>query len=53
MSYIINKALSTTKWVQLVNPKEFVIAALDADSKTFVMHVAIREREKMPMHSKK
>ena len=40
-SYTTNKALPTTKQVQLVNPKEFVIAALDADSKTFVVHVAI------------
>ena len=39
--YITNKALLTTKQVQLVNPKEFIIAALDADSKTFVIHVAI------------
>ena len=31
--------------------KEFVIAALDADSKTFVVHVAIREREKMAIDS--
>ena len=46
-----NKALSTTKWVQQVNLKKFVIAALDADSKTFVMHVTIREREEILVHS--
>ena len=46
-SYTTNKALPTTKRVQLVDPKEFVIAALDADSETFVVHVAIREREEM------
>ena len=40
-SYTTNKALPTTKQVQLVNPKEFVIAALDVDSKTFIVHVAI------------
>ena len=40
-SYTTNKALSTTKQVQLVDSKVFVIAALDADSKTFVMHVAV------------
>ena len=40
-SYTTSKALSTTKRVQLVDPKEFVIAALDADSETFVVHVAI------------
>ena len=39
--YTTNKALSTTKQVQLIDLKEFVIAALDADSKTFIMHVAI------------
>ena len=46
-SYITNKALPTTKRVQLVNPKEFVIAALDANSETFVVYVAIWEREKI------
>ena len=49
-SYTTNKALPTTERVQLVDPKEFVIAALDADSKTFIMHVAIREREKMAIN---
>ena len=48
-SYITNKALPTIKQVQLVNPKKFVIAALDADSETFVVHVAIRECEEMAM----
>ena len=48
-SYTTIKALPTTKRVQLVNPKEFVIAVLDADSKTFVVHVAIQEREKIAM----
>ena len=46
-SYTTNKALPTTDQVQLVHLKEFVIAALDADSKTFIIHVAIREREEM------
>ena len=40
-SYTTNKALSTTKQVQLVDLKEIVIAALDVDSKTFIVHVAI------------
>ena len=52
-SYTTNKALPTTKQVQLVDPKEFVIAALDADSKIFVMHMAIRKQEKMPVHSER
>ena len=49
-SYTTNKALPTTERVQLVDPKEFVIAALNADSKTFVVHVAIRKQEKMAMN---
>ena len=40
-SYTTNKALSTTEQVQLVAPEEIVIAALDADSQTFVIHVVI------------
>ena len=52
-TYTINKALSITKRVQIVDPKEFVIAALDVDSETFVVHVAIREQEEIPVHSKR
>ena len=52
-SYTTNKALPTTERVQLVDPKEFVIAALDADSETFVVHVAIREQEEMAMNPDK
>ena len=47
--YTTNKALPTTKLVQLVDPKKFVISAIDLDGETFVMHVAIREREEMAM----
>ena len=42
-SYITNKVLSTIERVQLIDPKEFVIAALDAGSKTFVVYVAIKK----------
>ena len=49
-SYTTNKALPTTKQVQIVDSKEFVIAVLDVDSKTFVAHVAIQEREKMAIN---
>ena len=49
-SYTTNEALPTTERVRLVDPKEFVIAALDADSETFVVHVAIREQEEMAMN---
>ena len=52
-SYTTSEVLPTTERVQLVDFKEFVIAALDADSETFVMYVAIREQEKMPVHSEK
>ena len=51
--YTTNEALPTTERVQIVDPKEFVIAALDVDSETFVLHVAIREREEIPVHSKR
>ena len=47
--YTTNKALPTTERVQLVHPKEFIIAALDADSKTFVVHMTIREQEEIAM----
>ena len=52
-TYPTNKALPTIEQVQLIDPKEFVIAALDVDSKTFVMYVAIREQKEMPVHSKR
>ena len=52
-TYTTNEALPTTEQVQIVDPKEFVIAALDVDSETFVVHVAIREQEEMPVHSKR
>ena len=52
-TYTTNRALPTTEQVQIIDPKEFVIVALDVDSETFVVHMAIREREEMPVHSKK
>ena len=42
-TYTTNKALFTTKQVQIIDKKNFVIAVLDANSKTFVMHMAIRK----------
>ena len=45
--YITKEALLTIEQVQLIDPKEFVIAALDMDSETFVVHVAIQEQEEM------
>ena len=35
--YTTNKSLLITEQVQLIDPKEFIIAALDADSKTFIV----------------
>ena len=40
-SYTTNKALFIIEQVQIVDLKEYVIAALDTHSKTFVIHVAI------------
>ena len=51
--YTTNKALPTIKRVQLVNPKKFVIAALDVDSETFIIYVAVRKQEEMAMDSDK
>ena len=48
--YTTNKALPTIERVQLVDPKEFAIAALDINSETFVVHVAIRKRKEMAMN---
>ena len=52
-TYTTNKALPTTKQVQIVDQKEFIIAAIDVNSETFVVYVAIRKREEMSVHSKK
>ena len=51
--YIINEAIPTTKQVQIIDLKEFFIAALDADNKTFVMHMAIKKHEEMLMNFEK
>ena len=39
-SYTIAKALPTTKRVELINKKKFAKAALDENSKTFVVYMA-------------
>ena len=51
--YTTNKALLTSKQVQIIYKKDFVIAALNANSKTFVIHMAIWEQEEIPVHSKR
>ena len=52
-SYTINKVLSTTEQVQLIDSQEFVIAALNVDNETFVVYIDIQEQEKMPMYSER
>ena len=41
--YITNKALPITKQVQIIDKKDFIIVALDANSKMFVMRMTILE----------
>ena len=52
-TYTTNEILPTTDRVQIINPKEFIIAALNINGKTFMIDMAIREQEEMPVHSKK
>ena len=42
-SYTAAEALPTTKRVEIIDKKEFAKAALDAESETFVVHVAALE----------
>lgn len=46
-SYIINKALVNIKKVNIINPKKFIIAALDVNSKVFIIYIAIWKQEKI------
>ena len=39
----MNEVFFTTKQVQIVNPKEFVIAVLNRNSKIFVIDIAIKK----------
>ena len=52
--YTTAKALSNTKWIKLINKKDFAGAALDEESKTFVMHIfalrVLSGSAKMMMH---
>ncbi len=50
-SYTVAEALPTTSRVELINKREFVKAALDRSSKTFVVHVtALEILTVMPIH---
>ncbi len=42
-SYIVAEALLITSWVEFINKKEITKAALDRNSKTFVVHIAALE----------
>ena len=52
-SYTVDKALPTTQQVEFIDKNEFAKAALDAESETFVVHVAALEAPLagMPIHS--
>ena len=52
-TYITNEALPIIEQVQIINKKNFVIAALDANSEMFIVHVVIQEQEKILVHSKR
>ena len=39
-NYSTNEVLPTTKWVQIINRKEFIKAALNPNKEVFVVHVA-------------
>ena len=39
--------------MQVIDPMEFIIVALNTGSKTFVVHMAIKKPKKMPVHSEK
>ena len=52
-TYITNEALPTIEQVQIIDSKKLIIVTFDVNYKTFIMHVAIREQEKMPVHSKR
>ena len=52
-SYTTNKVLSTIEQVQIVDFKEFVIIILDADTKIFVVYMAIKEPKKIPINFEK
>ena len=50
---ITKKALLTTKQIQIINKKDFIIAVLDANNKIFVVHVALQEQVIMPIYLEK
>ena len=51
--YITNESLLSTKRAPIINKKDFIIAVLNTNSKTFIVRIAIRKQKEMLMHSKK
>ena len=51
--YTTIKTLLTIEWVQIIDKNDFVIAVLDVNNRTFVMHITIQEQKKIQMHLEK
>ena len=50
-TYTAGEALPTTRKVEIINKREFAAAALNADDKTFMVHVAALAKPTiMPIH---
>ena len=50
-TYMAAEALPTTRRVEIIDKREFAAAALNADDKTFVVHiVALAEQTTMSIH---
>ena len=50
-TYMVAEALPTTRRVEIIDKREFAAAVLNADDKTFVVHVAaLAEPTIMPIH---
>ena len=52
-TYTINKNLLIIKQVQIIDKKNFVITALNANSEMFVIYIVIQEQKKMLVYFKK
>ena len=50
-TYTTEEALPTTRRVELVGKKEFAVAALDLESKTFIVHVTSLSSDALPSYS--
>lgn len=47
--YILVEAVLTTKWIQIIDCKKFMVAVLDSSEKAFLVHVVYLNR-KMLIH---